>query len=320
MGDPLIAVRAIHLASTAIVAGGVIFAYFIAGSELKVAGLPSTILFRTRMAWLLWTNLAAAIISGAAWLLLLAAEIGDQPLTAVFHNDTAWILLTQTRFGWAWQLRLLCVALLAGLLLFKPPSGKPSRSSRFLAALLAVGFLGALAWAGHGGATPGRAGYVHVGADLLHLVAAGIWLGGLIPLALLLGQREQPDDDVWAAITGRATHCFSNFGVVSVTTLLGSGIINTWFLGGGVRGLFGTDYGRLLLLKIALFVAMVCIATINRLRLMPRISETCESGLHAAQAIQRNALIEMSLGLGVIVIVSILGMLPPATHLHSHLP
>jgi putative copper resistance protein D len=316
LDDWLIAVRAIHFASTAIVAGAVIFAFFVAEPELKAAS-PSTSRFRAQMAWLLWINFAVAVASGAAWLVLLAAQIGDRALTMVFSDGIAWTVLTQTRFGWVWQLRLLCAAMLAGLLLIKPQSGHRSRWSGLLAISVAVGLLGTLAWAGHGGATPGRAGYLHLGADFLHLVAAGVWLGSLIPLALLLGQQRQADDDDWGALAIRATHRFSDIGVVSVITILASGIVNTWFLSGGVEGLVTTDYGRLLLMKIALFVAMICFATVNRFHLLPQSSSSQEGSFYAMRAIQRNALIEMLLGLGVIVIVAFLGTLPPAAHMHA---
>ena len=51
--------------------------------------------------------------------------------------------------------------------------------------------LASLAWAGHGGATPGRPGDLHLAADMLHLLAAGAWLGTLIPLALLLAETRR---------------------------------------------------------------------------------------------------------------------------------
>ena len=64
-----------------------------------------------------------------------------------------------------------------------------------------------------------------------------------------------------------ATRRFSTLGLLSVGTLLATGLVNTWMLAGSLAALLETDYGRLLLPKIALFVAMVAIASINRLRL-----------------------------------------------------
>jgi putative copper resistance protein D len=57
---------------------------------------------------------------------------------------------------------------------------------------------------------------------------------------------------------------FSRVGVASVA-LICSGIVNAWIRVGSFRALLVTDYGQLLLLKLAVFAAMVAFATINRL-------------------------------------------------------
>ena len=49
-------------------------------------------------------------------------------------------------------------------------------------------------------------------------------------------------------------------GIVSVATVLGSGIVNAWILVGSFDALIATPYGRLLMLKIALFAAMLVFA------------------------------------------------------------
>ena len=54
--------------------------------------------------------------------------------------------------------------------------------------------LASLAWAGHGAATPGAAGDLHLAADVLHLLAAGLWLGTLPPLVLLLAEVRRIRD------------------------------------------------------------------------------------------------------------------------------
>jgi len=44
-------------------------------------------------------------------------------------------------------------------------------------------FMASLAWAGHGAANASTAGEIQVVADVVHLVAAGAWIGGLMPFA-----------------------------------------------------------------------------------------------------------------------------------------
>src|SRR5262249_32401233 len=69
-----------------------------------------------------------------------------------------------------------------------------------------------------------------------------------------------------------ATLRFSTLGLISVGLLIATGIVNGWILAGSVPALIGTDYGRLLLAKVALFLAMVAVAAVNRLRLTPRLA------------------------------------------------
>ena len=274
--------------------------------------------FRACRSVLLLVSLAAAVASGAGWLLLLAAAIDDRPLSDAVADGTAWIVLTQTRFGFDWQVRFLLAALLSTYVLLKPSLHSPWLD--FLAALGGIAFLAMLAWAGHGGATAGSGGYVHLTADLFHLSAAGIWLGGLIPLVLLLRLLRHYDEPEWARIAATAANRFSNIGMIAVGTLLVSGMINAWFLIGRTVNLTSTDYGRLLGLKIVLFVGMVAVAAVNRLHLMPQF---CRAGppnlmLETTRRLEWNAIVEVAVGLSIICIVAVLGITPPATEVHIH--
>jgi putative copper resistance protein D len=257
------------------------------------------------------------VISGAAWLALVAANIVDRPLSEVVQDGTAWTVFTETRFGFDWQIRLLCAALLGGCALIWQRGY--SILSALPAAILAAVFVGALAWAGHGGATLGYAGIIHVSADVLHLVAAAAWLGGLLPLILLLASLRRPDVPAQAMIASAICQRFSNLGIFSVLALLVSGLTNTWFLVGDSQGLTGTSYGRLLSLKLLLFLGMVCLAAANRQYLMPRLTSGAPGAGGALARIARNAALELFLGLAVIMVVAALGVTPPATEPYVHI-
>ncbi len=128
-------------------------------------------------------------------------------------------------------------------------------------------------------------------------------------------------DGQWLVACCQILRRFSKLGVMSVGVLLVSGIINTWFLTDRMRGLVGTDYGQLLLIKIALFLAMLCFAADNRLRLLPRLSHGDDPtdfnrDVQALRQLRRNTALEIALGLSAIYIVGILGMTPPAGHSH----
>jgi putative copper resistance protein D len=165
---------------------------------------------------------------------------------------------------------------------------------------------------------------VHPAADFLHLTAAAAWAGALTPLALVL--RAAGGDTASLAVARTATLRFSAFGAVAVGTLLVTGLINSFYLVGSIPALVGTDYGRLLAAKVALFFAMVAVAAINRFRLTPRLvpDATLAPARHVLRRLRRNALIEIVLGAVIIAIVAKLGVTPPAfeqeamPHVHHH--
>lgn len=320
MNDLLIYARAVHFGTTILAAGIVFFAVGVAEPALREApnGLLAAAL-RRRFASIAWISLALCVLSGASWFVLTAASMSGQPLTQIYAQDVLWTVLSRTDFGNDWFARLVFACALAGT--FVPLlSAKGSASPPLKAA--AVGFaaalVGSLAFAGHAIGAEGVEGLVHPAADVMHLVAAAAWVGALMPLALLLAMAG-PDANA-LAVARTATLRFSTLGVVSVATLLVTGIVNTWYLAGSVDALTETEYGRLLVIKLALFFAMVGVAAVNRTRLTPRLLD--RGDLAAAQcarrALRRNAAIEAALGAAIIAIVAMLGTLPPGNHLTQH--
>jgi putative copper resistance protein D len=148
-------------------------------------------------------------------------------------------------------------------------------------------------------------------------LAAGAWIGGLVPLLLLLlTAARQQNDKIWVSAASHAARRFSNVGMVSVGSLLATGVINSWILVGSFRGLIATDYGLLVLGKIVLFTIMTSIAAVNRLRLTPRLSESSgnTSQVKALNGLTFNVVVEIALGLTVFGVVGALGTLHPAIH------
>jgi putative copper resistance protein D len=107
---------------------------------------------------------------------------------------------------------------------------------------------------------------------------------------------------------------FSILGIASVGTLVVTGVVNTWVLVGSLPALFGTEYGQLLLVKLALFLLMLSIAAANRLWLTPRLlrkSLSASSSQDALRQLRRNSLIEAGLGTAILFIVGALGTMSP---------
>ncbi|MEP7030323.1 MAG: copper homeostasis membrane protein CopD [Pseudolabrys sp.] len=302
--DPLILTRGVHIAATIVASGTVAFMVLVAEPPWLHARLPAGFAaLRVRLTLLVWIALGVAIISGAVWLVQLAAEIFGASLVDVCLHGGAWQVASDTRFGLVWLLRVL-LAVALGMMMLMPAAKWPQLAT---AALL----IALIAPTGHAGATPGMAGNIHIAADMVHLVAAGCWLGALPALVMLLIQARSAK--AWRAYTQASVKRFSQLGMLCVAALLASGIINAWNLLSGPRDLIATEYGRLMLLKVGLFTAMVAIATVNKFHLTPRLPAG-----GPLRVLQRNSVGEIVLGLAVMVLVGWLGTLAPSTHVHTN--
>jgi putative copper resistance protein D len=313
MSDALILVRAVHLLATILLTGAVVFRVMVA--EPALGGTGESLLARLRSALrrLVAINLGIAVASGAAWLALLVASLGEASIAE--FGERAWIFLTQTQFGITAQLRLALALLLAAAVL---RDWHETALPRAIVLGASAAFAGSLAWSGHGGATPGGAGAIHGAADALHLIAAAAWLGGLVPLALLLRWALRADRLDPAALT-EVLRRFSNLGMLAVATLLASGAVNTIFSVASLDALVASAYGRLLLLKIALFAGMAALAALNRLTWMPGLAAaTSDTLARPIMRIHANALCEIALGIVVVLLVAWLGTMAPAMPPQGH--
>jgi copper resistance protein D len=305
---PLVVIRAIHFFATAVLAGSLIFGAVVVKPVLRSTDAAMTVV-RSQILRTAWTGLAIAAASGAIWFQLQAASMSGLPLGEAMTPDVLLTVLNQTQFGLVSEIRLVLAVILAGCLAYDGLV-----LSRWLGLASALGLAATIAWTGHGGSTAGEAGVLHLTADVLHLTAAAAWIGGLVPLAWLLVETRR--DPGRASLARNATRRFSTLGIVSVGTLFLTGFVNSWFLVGSFNALLATEYGRLLTLKIGLFVIMVAFAAINRLWLTPQLVFSPESGPqpNSLRQLARNSMIEIGLGLAIYGIVGALGTLHPASH------
>lgn len=119
--------------------------------------------------------------------------------------------------------------------------------------------LATLAWSGHAAASEGALALAHLGADILHLLAAAIWIGALVLfLAMLRTGTDEVDDSVKALVR------FSGIGSCVVGALGATGLANLWFLAVPEtwRELPASDYGQMLGAKLAIFFLMLALAVL----------------------------------------------------------
>ena len=164
--------------------------------------------------------------------------------------------------------------------------------------------LGLQGMIGHAGATAGGIGDGLIVSEFLHLAAAGLWLGALLPLWFSL--RLLPPADA-TSVCER----FSPIGLACVVVLSGTGLAQGLTLIGSVPALFGTSYGHIALIKIALFLLALVLAAFNRLWLTDRLA-TAGSG--ARRHLSLSIGVETCAGLAIVVAAAAMASSVPAVH------
>ncbi|MCC6776558.1 MAG: CopD family protein [Hyphomicrobiales bacterium] len=264
------------------------------------------------------------VLAGARWLVLVALGAGIIWLfasTALFEGRPEAALdprairhaMLDTWPGLVWMVRHGLLIVLAAFLLVSADVAIPrnwiaARGEALVLATLALVLLGS---AGHAAAISESPWPRAV--DIVHLLGAGIWAGGLPPLALLLyaASRDAVTPEPYAV---RAMQRFSRLALVTVLVLAGSGIASAWLLVGSVAGLVGTAHGHLLLAKLAVLVAALVLAAANR-ALLPGLSGRNEANPSATA--RRMALLiaaEAGLVLVLLGLAAAMTVTTPATH------
>ena len=186
---------------------------------------------------------------------------------------------------------------------------RPGRASWLVAASLGGIGAASLAWMGHGAATDGPWKYLHLSSDAIHALAAAAWLGALATFAFLL--FDPPPSAERRQALYFALRRFSAVGSLVVSVLVLTGLVNAWVLVGPeqVGNLWASPYGRLLLLKLLLFLAMLMLAALNRFRLTPAFGQSLRQ--ESLGPLKRSIALEAAAGAGILVLVAWLGTLSP---------
>jgi putative copper resistance protein D len=256
----------------------------------------------------------ASLLSGVLWFVFAVANMSGT-LADVGDREVLWMVLNETTFGRVWTARLVLSIIMVGLFWNRVVSKLGPRRD-LITPVLAAGLLISLAGVGHPQVEEGVAGIIHVASDAAHLLAAGAWLGGLVPLGYILLLHGREKGPAERSDLNEILLRFSGMGYVAVATLIGSGLVNSWFLVGSVSGLFATQYGQLLIVKLVLFAGMLALAVSNRFWIVPSLNKARKDGRNGSTAwtarLRSHVLGEQFLGLTVLLVVSILGTMRPA--------
>jgi putative copper resistance protein D len=301
--------RWLHLASSVFLVG--------ATALLLIAGSSDRPTARRWESWVLTACRVLVLVALGTAIVTVAhhTAVLEERAVAALEPASLARMLTQTQGGMVWLARGGLLVLLAAFLAVRAEVRDRTdwRALRGQVALLGLVGLGLVAAAGHAAAVePGTA--TALAADVVHLGAAGLWIGGLPALALLLwlaGRRQGADARPYAVLAARR---FSRVALALVGALAASGLWSAWLQVASVAGLLGTRHGNLLLVKLVLFAAMLVLAWLNR-RVIPALAgEAASVGRPAMRRLSRLVAAESALALLVLALVAAMTVTPPARH------
>jgi putative copper resistance protein D len=280
--------------------------FFLLYSPTTTAALSSDFLWTKRL--LVW---AAVLTFGATLLGFLAQMAGlAGSFTSAMQPATLKAALLEMNFGPSSLVR----ALVSVLVVLTARWMRAGPSFWALCSLAGAVACASFAWMGHGAATEGAAGWLHLVGDIVHSLAAAGWIGALVVFALLLAQTLSPAQQRGLQLSLAQ---FSGVGTALVALLIASGFINSAFLvGWNTSQIIASRYGQVLAAKLLLFVLMLTLAATNRFRHTPMLAQSlavAPTSRAALQPLRRSVMAETGTAFAVLALVSWLGTLAPVT-------
>ncbi|MDC9615322.1 CopD family protein [Xenorhabdus khoisanae] len=271
-----------------------------------------------------------ALITSIIWFVVQAGLMGDG-----WHDiyvPDIWLAVLGTSFGQVWQWQLLVAIFAVGGLFL---SNTKVRNLLLLSS--AVILLSSHAFIGHAAMYEGNIGLLLQANQVVHLLSAGYWFGGLWPFLLclqFLRLKKAPEANLYRDSTYliNGTHAgdidsskniaaglyaesmaamrkFSLYGHFAVFLVIVTGIVSSVILipGWPVFNRAISEYQSMLWLKIVLVTGMVLLALINRYILVPKLKQ---KGCY--QLLIINIWLEIILGTSALLCVAIFATQSPA--------
>jgi copper transport protein len=269
--------RGLGYLAIAVVLGGLAFLALcwlpLVRGERELA--PAADALRARLDRLVAAGVALGVVAGAAAIVLQAAVAGEMSAWAALDPSVVREVLG-TRTGGMLGLRFVAWCALAVALVAL--RARPSRLTAAVAALPAGVVLAGPAVTGHATTQPPVA--VLAPADVVHVVATAVWIGGLVALLLAVPAATRTlQPAVRTRLLAGVLARFSPLALGSVVALAVTGALQAALhLDWSLSPLAETGFGRSLLVKTGLFAALLALGATQRRRIVPALRGLAAGG------------------------------------------
>jgi copper resistance protein D len=269
-----IALKTLTYAATLGVAGAVFF--------LRYNGPLITSAHRLRIRHLVLGLALLSVLAGAAQIMVSAGSMSGA--AEGMWDGSLLRMVWQAGAGRANAAR--AIGLLLAVLLIFPD--RPSGWALLGAALAATSF----AWTGHAHSLSPNA--IPILLLSVHLLGVAFWLGALLPLLIV---ARDGDLSRMAAAASR----FGAAAIFVVGVLMAAGTALLWMLLGNVTALWGSTYGRYVMLKLAFVACLLALAAFNKLRLTPQLRG---GDVRAARSLRTSIRLELLSGMLILAVTA----------------
>jgi len=292
-------VRGLDYLSIALMLGGLAFLIvawlpgFAAVSGADAEWRAAAAMFARRIRWILIVAVVLGVVVSVLGILLQGASAAGVSLWASLKSSILENTL-ESRFGRVWGLRALDWLVLGGLLAAamalvrskgRTASSEPGTAAlttppRWLLGLIVIG-------AAYLAATPALSGHASIQSptaiffpsDVLHVLAASVWVGGIACLLLALpAATRQLQGPQRSRVLLATLVRFSPLALASVIVIATTGVVQAYIDVRSLNGLFHTTYGALIIAKIVLLLILICLGWINRERVIPAFKRITGAG------------------------------------------
>jgi copper transport protein len=215
---------------------------------------------------ILWTGWGLSFASTLLGILLQGTYAAGTTITSIFSGDLLSATLASS-YGRMLSVRLVALGCLAVLLvrLLRAHSPLPEQvRTRDEDVAAIVGLVVCATFAASGHAVTGIQPTLAVFSEIAHLGAMSAWIGGLVLLTACLLPAHKASE--LAGVMPR----FSRLAFGSVVILAATGTYQAWREVGTIPALWGTEYGKLLSLKILAFAVLIGLGNLGRLAVRRR--------------------------------------------------
>ncbi len=155
---------------------------------------------------------------------------------------------------------------------------------------------------GHGASTELEAAWI---LDYAHNLLSSIWIGGVIFFAFVaLPTISKTDDALRNKITLSLIPRFSGIFIIAIGILIITGPTLLWFLDDNVGALTESTYGKLIMIKIGLAVAMIAFGGMYQVKFLKNPSNY--ESLNISKRISKPLKLEAGLGIALLAVVALL--------------